>query len=167
MLSKLIESYQPSIRSSKPFYERRHVSAVWTRLVATRLQSRMKPNWTAMGIWTEGPEKQLSYVLPLFIATDCQWTMQEWKLKLFRKHAHVARRLSEIPHSRELEWINSLPYKCHLGRCGGSRRRLQAHELVKRALMDMVLSNPNPGGAAFPTSSILIEPPHLRRDKQV
>ena len=29
----------------------------------------------------------------------------------------------------------------------------------------MVRSNVNPGGAAFPASSILIEPPHLRSDK--
>ena len=28
-----------------------------------------------------------------------------------------------------------------------------------------MLSNPNPGGVAFPGSSILIEPPHLMRDK--
>ncbi len=48
--------------------------------------------------------------------------------------------------------------QCHLGRCGGDERRLQAHEVVKRALMDLVLSNPNPGGAAFPASSVLIEP---------
>ena len=29
----------------------------------------------------------------------------------------------------------------------------------------MVLANPSPGGAAFPTSSVMIEPLHLRRDK--
>jgi hypothetical protein len=56
-------------------------------------------------------------------------------------------------------------WQCHLGRCGGDGRRLQAHEVVKRALKDLVLSNSNPGGAAFPASSVLIEPPHLRRDK--
>jgi hypothetical protein len=56
-------------------------------------------------------------------------------------------------------------WQCHLGRCGGDGRRLQAHEVVKRALKDLVLSNSKPGGAAFPTSSVLIEPPHLRRDK--
>ena len=43
--------------------------------------------------------------------------------------------------------------------------RLQAHEVVKRALKDLVLSNPNPGGATFPASNVLIEPAHLRRDK--
>ena len=32
-------------------------------------------------------------------------------------------------------------------------------------MKDMVLSNVNPGGAAFPASSILIEPPHLRSDR--
>jgi len=37
--------------------------------------------------------------------------------------------------------------------------------VVKRALIkEIVLSNPNPGGAAFPASSVLIEPPHIRRD---
>jgi len=56
-------------------------------------------------------------------------------------------------------------WRCHLGRCDGNGRRLQAHEAVKRAMKDMVLSNPYPGGAAFPTTSILIEPPHLRNDK--
>ena len=52
-----------------------------------------------------------------------------------------------------------------MGRCGGDGRRLQAHEAVKRAIKDLALSNPDPGGAAFPASSILIEPPHLRSDK--
>ena len=32
-------------------------------------------------------------------------------------------------------------------------------------MRDLVLSNVNPGGAAFPASSILIEPPHLRSDR--
>ncbi len=32
-------------------------------------------------------------------------------------------------------------------------------------MKDLILSNPNPGGAAFPASSILIEPPHLRIGK--
>ena len=31
-------------------------------------------------------------------------------------------------------------------------------------MKDLVLSNVNPGGAAFPASSILIEPSHLRSD---
>jgi hypothetical protein len=56
-------------------------------------------------------------------------------------------------------------WQCHLGRCGGDGRRLHAHEVVKRALRDLVLSNPNQGGAAFLASNILVEPPHLRRDK--
>ncbi len=56
-------------------------------------------------------------------------------------------------------------WQCHLGRCGGDGRRLQAHEMVKRALKDLVLANPSPGGVAFPASSVLIEPLHLRRDK--
>jgi hypothetical protein len=55
-------------------------------------------------------------------------------------------------------------WECQLGRCGGDRRRLQAHEVVKRALKDMVLINPNPGGFAFPFSSVLTEPLHLRKD---
>ena len=32
-------------------------------------------------------------------------------------------------------------------------------------MKDLVLSNVNPGGAAFPASSILIEPPHLRSER--
>jgi hypothetical protein len=56
-------------------------------------------------------------------------------------------------------------WQCHLGRCGGDGRRLQAHEVVKRALKDLVLANPSPGGAAFPASSVLTEPLHLRKDK--
>ena len=56
-------------------------------------------------------------------------------------------------------------WQCHLGRCGRDGRRLHAREVVKRALRDLVLSNPNPGGVAFPGSSILIELPHLMRDK--
>jgi hypothetical protein len=56
-------------------------------------------------------------------------------------------------------------WQCHLGRCGGDGRRLQAHETVKKTMRDLVLSNANPGGAAFPASSILIEPPHLRSDR--
>jgi len=47
----------------------------------------------------------------------------------------------------------------------GDGMRLQAHEVVKRALKDLVLSNSNPGGAAFLASRVLIEPPHLRRDR--
>jgi hypothetical protein len=57
-------------------------------------------------------------------------------------------------------------WQSHLGRCGGDGRRPPTHEVVKRALMELVLSNPNPGGAAFPASSILINPSHLRRDNQ-
>jgi hypothetical protein len=56
-------------------------------------------------------------------------------------------------------------WQCHLGRCGGYGKRLQAHEVVKRALKDLSLSNSNPGGSAFPASRVLIEAPHLRRDK--
>jgi len=56
-------------------------------------------------------------------------------------------------------------WQCHLGRCGGDGRRLQSHYVVKRSLKKLVLFNPNPGGAAFPASGILIEPPHLRGDK--
>ncbi len=32
-------------------------------------------------------------------------------------------------------------------------------------MRDLVLSNVNPGGTAFPASSILIEPPHLRSNR--
>ncbi len=56
-------------------------------------------------------------------------------------------------------------WQCHLGICGGDGRRLQAHEVVKKAMRDLVLSNANPGGAAFPASSVLIEPQHLRSDR--
>ncbi len=31
-------------------------------------------------------------------------------------------------------------------------------------MKELVLSNANPRGATFPSSSVLIEPPHLRRD---
>jgi hypothetical protein len=55
-------------------------------------------------------------------------------------------------------------WQCHLGRCGGDGRRLQAHEVFKKIMRDVVLSNANPGGAAFPASNILIEPLHLRSD---
>jgi hypothetical protein len=56
-------------------------------------------------------------------------------------------------------------WQCHLGICGGDGRKLQAHEVVKRTLRDLVLSNPSPGGVAFPTSSVLIEPLHLKKDR--
>jgi hypothetical protein len=49
--------------------------------------------------------------------------------------------------------------------CGGDGRRLRAHEKVKFAFKKLVLSNLNPGGCAFPSTSILIEPQHLRQDK--
>jgi hypothetical protein len=52
-----------------------------------------------------------------------------------------------------------------MGRCGGDGRRLQAHEVMKMALKTLVLTNHKPGGAAFPASSVLIEPPHLRQDR--
>ena len=32
-------------------------------------------------------------------------------------------------------------------------------------MKDLVVSNINPGGTAFPASSILIEPPYLRSDR--
>ena len=52
-----------------------------------------------------------------------------------------------------------------MGRFGGVGRRLQAHDVVKRALKKLVFSKPNPGvGAAFPVFSVLIKPPHLRGD---
>ena len=69
---------------------------------------------------------------------------------------------SAIPGSR-MDTI--FAWKYHLGRCGGDGRRLQAHEAFKRSMKDLVLSNVNPGGAAFPASSILIEPSHLRNDR--
>jgi hypothetical protein len=69
---------------------------------------------------------------------------------------------SAIPGSR-MDRI--FAWQCHLGRCGGDGRRLQAHEVVKKSMRDLVLSNTIPGGAAFPASSIIIEPLHLRRDK--
>ena len=40
-------------------------------------------------------------------------------------------------------------WQSHLGRCGWDGRRLQAQEVVKRALGDLVLSNPNPGEQLF------------------
>jgi len=56
-------------------------------------------------------------------------------------------------------------WQCHMGRCEGDGRRLHAHEVVKRALRDLLLSNPSPGGTAFPSSSVLIEPLHLNKNK--
>jgi len=49
---------------------------------------------------------------------------------------------------------------------GETEGSIQAHDVVKRGLKELlVLSNPSPGGEAFPTSSVLIEPPpHLRGD---
>ncbi len=54
-------------------------------------------------------------------------------------------------------------WQCHLGRCGGDGRRLHAHEVAKRAIRDLVLTNPSPRGAAFQASSVLTEPPHLKK----
>ncbi len=56
-------------------------------------------------------------------------------------------------------------WQSHMGRCGGDGRRLQTHEVVKRALRDHVLTNPSPGGAAFPASSVLTEPLHPIKDR--
>ncbi len=56
-------------------------------------------------------------------------------------------------------------WQCHLGRCGGDGRRLHVHDVVKTKLKAFILTDPNPGGVAFPSSSVLIEPPHLRMDK--
>ncbi len=47
-----------------------------------------------------------------------------------------------------------------MGRCGGEGRRLRAHEVMKRVLKELVLTNSNPGGSTFPSSSIMAEPPH-------
>ncbi len=55
-------------------------------------------------------------------------------------------------------------WQCHLGRCGGDGRRIHAHETVKLAVKRLVLSCPDPTGCAFPSTSILIEPRHLRQD---
>jgi hypothetical protein len=55
-------------------------------------------------------------------------------------------------------------WQCRLERCGGEGRRLQAHDVVKMALKELVLSNSNRGGASFPASNVLVEPPHLRGD---
>ena len=56
-------------------------------------------------------------------------------------------------------------WQCHLERCGGDGRRLQDYEVVKQALKDLIPTSPNQGGAAFPSSNVLTEPPHLRMDK--
>jgi hypothetical protein len=53
-----------------------------------------------------------------------------------------------------------------MGRRGGDERRLQAHEVMKKLLKELVLTNSiTKGGSAFPSSGILTEPPHLRSDK--
>ena len=53
-------------------------------------------------------------------------------------------------------------WQCHAGRCGGDGLRLYAHELYKLVVKRMVLTSPSPGGSVFPSSSVLIEPMHLR-----
>jgi hypothetical protein len=64
---------------------------------------------------------------------------------------------SAIPGSR-LDKI--VAWQCHLGRCGGDGRQLQANEAVKRAMTDRVLSNVNPEERYSPlqasSSSLLI-----------
>jgi len=55
-------------------------------------------------------------------------------------------------------------WRSHLGRCGGDGRCMQAHEIVKLSLKRLTLSNSNPGGVAFPSNQLLIEPRHLRSD---
>jgi len=55
-------------------------------------------------------------------------------------------------------------WQCHMCRCGGDGRRLQAHEAVKLAIKRLVLSCPDPEGCAFPSAYVLIEPRHLRQD---
>ena len=53
------------------FYDRRHGSVAWTRLTATRPQSRMWSNCTALGARKEGHEKQLFSALQLYIVMGC------------------------------------------------------------------------------------------------
>jgi hypothetical protein len=55
-------------------------------------------------------------------------------------------------------------WRSHLGRCGGDGRCMQAHEIVKLSLKRLTLFNSNPGGVAFPSNQLLIEPRHLRSD---
>ena len=43
--------------------------------------------------------------------------------------------------------------------------RVQAHEVIKMAMKNLVLTCPGPGGSAFPNSIVLIERPHLRQDE--
>jgi len=62
-------------------------------------------------------------------------------------------------------WIKCLPSSPTWEDAGGDGRRLQAHEVAKRALKDMVLTKPNHGEATFPASSVFIEPARLQRDK--
>ena len=79
---------------------------------------------------------------------------------------HVAKRLFGIRLFREREWKNYFHGRATWADAEGVRgRRLQAHEVVKRVLRDPVLSNPNPRGATFHVSSVLVEPLHLRRNK--
>ncbi len=56
-------------------------------------------------------------------------------------------------------------WPCHMGRCGGDDRRLQAHETVKLAMKELVLCSPTPAGCVLPASLVLIEPRHLRQDQ--
>ena len=56
-------------------------------------------------------------------------------------------------------------WQCHMGRCGGDGRRLQAHETVKLAVKKLVICCPTPAGCVLPSAAVLIEPRHLRQDQ--
>jgi hypothetical protein len=47
-----------------------------------------------------------------------------------------------------------LIWQLHMGRCSGDDIKLQAREVDKMSLKDIVMSNPIPRGAAFPPTSI-------------
>ena len=55
-------------------------------------------------------------------------------------------------------------WQCHAGRCGGDGRKLHAHEVFKLVVKRLVFTSSSPGGNAFPSASVLIEPMHLRYD---
>jgi hypothetical protein len=111
--------------------------------------------------------KQPSFAQPRYIVLGFLLTSKDYTLRLYKRCAHVARHpYYGTLRTRAQGWTRFLPGSATcLGSCGGDGGRLQVHEAVKRALKEQVLSNPNPGGASFPASSILIDPPHLRRDK--
>ena len=52
-----------------------------------------------------------------------------------------------------------------MGRCGGDGIRLHAYEVMKLTMKHLVPTSYASTGCVFPRNNVLIEPPHLRQDK--